>query len=140
MTHERRFGASSDAAMLLAVSPSAEDHETVKGCFGRSRWPVRTAASCAEAERVLGERNVAVMLCDCDLPDGDWRRALELANQLPEPPLVVVTSRLADDRLWAEVLNLGGYDLLVKPFDCTELRRVVELARANWQESRAVAM
>jgi len=36
-----------------------------------------------------------------------------------------VTSRLADERLWAEALNLGAYDVLAKPFDSTEAMRVV---------------
>jgi hypothetical protein len=29
-------------------------------------------------------------------------------QRVPKPPLLVVTSRLADEYLWAEVLNLGG--------------------------------
>jgi len=41
------------------------------------------------------------------------------------PPLLIVASRLADERLWAEVLNLGGYDVLLKPFEPAELRRVI---------------
>jgi DNA-binding response OmpR family regulator len=39
-----------------------------------------------------------------------------------------VTSRLADERLWAEVLSLGGYDVLMKPFDVSEVYRVIRLA------------
>jgi hypothetical protein len=41
---------------------------------------------------------------------------------------MIVTSRLADERLWAEVLNLGGYHLLAKPFDASEVVRVVGTA------------
>jgi DNA-binding response OmpR family regulator len=33
------------------------------------------------------------------------------------------------NKLWAEVLNLGGYDVLSKPFDPVEVRRVVENTR-----------
>ena len=40
-------------------------------------------------------------------------------------PNLVVTSRLADDRLWAEVLNLGGWDVLSTPFEAAELIRVL---------------
>ena len=42
--------------------------------------------------------------------------------------LMIVTSRLADERLWAEALNLGAYDVLAKPFDRTEAMRVVAAA------------
>jgi DNA-binding NtrC family response regulator len=50
--------------------------------------------------------------------------------------MLIVTDRLADERLWAEVLNLGGYDLLLKPFDPEELLRVVSSAWASWKFSR----
>ena len=52
---------------------------------------------------------------------------------MAEPPVVIVTSRIADDSLWAEVLNLGGYDVLAKPFREAELIWALESA---WQASR----
>jgi hypothetical protein len=39
-----------------------------------------------------------------------------------------VTFRTADERLWAEVLNLGGYGVLAQPFDANEVKRVAKLA------------
>jgi DNA-binding response OmpR family regulator len=69
-----------------------------------------------------------VVVCDQTLADGDWRDLLsDLQNVQLMPPLIV-SSRLVDGRLWAEVFNLGGYDLLTKPFAATEVRRVVKLA------------
>ena len=44
------------------------------------------------------------------------------------PPQLIVADRLADDALWAEVLNLGGYDLLMTPFEPEEVWRVVSMA------------
>ncbi len=37
-------------------------------------------------------------------------------------------SHLADGRMWADVLNLGGYDLLMKPLDPVETLRVLGMA------------
>ncbi len=48
-------------------------------------------------------------------------------------PNLIVTSRLADEGLWAEVLNLGGYDVLAQPFDAEEVYRVVFLAWDEWK-------
>jgi len=50
-----------------------------------------------------------------------------------------VADRLADDRLWAEVLNLGAYDLLIKPFDTQEVLRTVGLACKTGQNHSAGA-
>ena len=52
---------------------------------------------------------------------------------------MIVTSRLADDRLWAEVLNLGGYDVLAKPFDASEVARVVGTAWAGCGKENGVS-
>jgi len=52
----------------------------------------------------------------------------------PDPPLVIVTSHLADERLWAEALNLGAYDVLAKPFDAIEVGRILGLAWQHWQD------
>jgi FixJ family two-component response regulator len=59
---------------------------------------------------------------------------LEHISLLPDPPLLIVTSRLADARLWAEALNLGAYDVLAKPFDATQVIRIVGLAWQHWLE------
>jgi hypothetical protein len=48
------------------------------------------------------------------------------------PPQLVVTSRLADDALWSEVLNRGGYDVLPEPFEHEEVERVISSARRHF--------
>jgi DNA-binding response OmpR family regulator len=53
---------------------------------------------------------------------------LESMAGLNEPPALIVASRLADDHLWLEVLNAGGYDVLARPFDRQEANRTIALA------------
>jgi DNA-binding response OmpR family regulator len=82
----------------------------------------------------LREAGTCVIFCEHSLPDGSWTRILEVIEDCSAPPLLIVTSRLADDRLWAEVLNLGGFDVLAKPFNEREVRHVLASAltyRAN---------
>jgi len=49
-------------------------------------------------------------------------------GRLRASSVLVVTSKLADESLWAEVLNLGGDDVLAQPFDHEEVTRVVRSA------------
>jgi len=63
---------------------------------------------------------------------GSWKDVLEQVTILPDPPSLIVTSRLAEERLWAEALNLGAYDVLAKPLDRTEAMRVVGAASRAW--------
>ena len=62
------------------------------------------------------------------LEDGTWKSVLGHIRGEAHPPLLVVTSRVADEHLWAEVLNLGGYDVLAKPFIAEEVRHVCTTA------------
>ena len=76
----------------------------------------------------LRNHRITVLVCGSVLPDGNWKQLLEGLAVLPAPPSLIVTSKHADDALWAEVLNLGAYDVLSKPFDRAEVTRTISLA------------
>ena len=117
-----------ESITLLAVSPYRDDHDCLKNMLHRDKWTVRTARSCDEAAQAVKDSTPAVVACETDLPDGNWKDLFHLITALQNPPPVVVLSRHADESLWAEVLKLGGYDVLAKPFDETEVSRVFEMA------------
>ena len=127
---------------VLCVDPSPEDHAALEDIFNNSPWSIcpdslwtlQISGSLKSAWRVLRAQQFPLVLCACDLQPGTWRELLDLLAFLPEPPFLIVTSRLADERLWAEALNLGAYDVLAKPFDRTEVTRVVSMAWMHWTE------
>lgn len=121
---------------VLCVSASEPDHYSLGHLFSRTKWTLLKACSREEGLRILRAGPVPVVICDCLLPDGCWKDLIEEAAALPHPPVIIVTSRLADDKLWAEVMNLGGYDVLEKPFNQSELVRVVSLAWLAWKNQR----
>ena len=53
---------------------------------------------------------------------------LRYTSHAPNGQVLIVTSHAGDDALWAEVLNLGGYDVLAQPFDPSEVARVITSA------------
>jgi DNA-binding response OmpR family regulator len=91
-------------------------------------WRTRCVRGFRKARALLNLDLVRVVVCEHALPDGDWRDLLGVAASRQCPPPIIVTSRLADERLWAEVLNLGGYDVLAKPLDRDESLRAIGLA------------
>ena len=110
---------------ILSVSTAVEDHTVVRQSVSGISCSLQTAGDCRTALAQLGDGRIAVVVCERDLPDGTWRDILEHLGSAPGRPLLIVTSRLADERLWAEVLNLGGYDVLAKPFNAEEARHVL---------------
>ena len=91
-----------------------------------------SVCDCNDAERMLETQPpVQVVVTDAALPDGDWRRVIEIVVR-PCPNIeVVVCSRFGDPKLWLDVLEEGGYDVLVEPFEHEEVRRIVEVAAAR---------
>jgi DNA-binding response OmpR family regulator len=113
---------------VLIVSPTEEDPEYFRLLFPEPVWRVLSVDSVRDATKLLEARPVGVVLTEHDLKDGPWSDLLDPAASARWSPPVVVVSRHADEALWAQVLNLGGYDVLMKPFDATEVRRVVGMA------------
>lgn len=116
----------------LIVSPSGEDHRALIEILRPAGWSVECARSYAQAARYLERQETPVVIAARDLPDGNWKTVLNLLMRMAFPPKLIVTARLADDRLWAEVLNLGGFDVLAQPFYHGEVTRSVGHACRCW--------
>ena len=137
---QARTGGARNVA-VLSVDPNDMDGHALERIFGESGCNARMDARCAltacpsvaAAFSQLRQEQFAIVLCNDDLTGGTWRDVWEHISLLPDPPLFIVTSRLADERLWVEALNLGAYDVLVQPFDAGEVLRVLSLAWAHWQ-------
>jgi len=123
-------GYSADA--VVAVSLARDDHRMLTTIFNASPWKLIRAPSIAYGTRHARSRGVRVVICERDPPDGNWKTLFERVQRVPRAPRFIVASRLADDRLWAEVLNEGAYDLLATPFDTSEVHRVVSYAIDSW--------
>jgi DNA-binding response OmpR family regulator len=100
--------------------------------FRECGWRLFEAPDRWRATQCLRRHPVQVVIAKSDMPDGSWREMLDHLRCLVRPPLLIVTSRTADEHLWAEVLNLGGYDVLAEPFERDEMVRVVASARRHF--------
>jgi DNA-binding NtrC family response regulator len=124
-------------SVVLLVSARTEDHDSLRGIFDGSRWELHGAWTANEGRKVIqrDHREIPVVICQHSLPDGDWKLMLAGLDRIDVRPSLIVSSRLADDRLWAEVLNLGAFDLLLgAPFEPEEVLRVTE--SACWERNK----
>ena len=124
---------------LLTVSPYLDDAKCLEGILGSKECSFRRSPSCSEAKEALLRMEPKVVICEKNLPDGDWRDILRSVRYFKESPPVVVISECADESLWAEVLNLGGYDVMLKPFEAAEVRRIIPMALRHGQRAHALA-
>ncbi|HLN01747.1 MAG TPA: hypothetical protein VK335_20835 [Bryobacteraceae bacterium] len=107
--------------------------------FGRSKWKLLFTCTLRETQTALSVVP-GVVISGVRLSDGHgWNDLLRELQTMDCPPPLIVSDRLADERLWAEVLNLGGYDLLLKPFDAKEVHHAVSTACRRTEHVQAIA-
>src|SRR4051812_32466583 len=82
---------------VLVVSSHSEDVSAVRQILKNGAWRISAVASVQDARERLKQNEVSVVLCERELADSDWREVLAVTKELPIPPMVVVTSRHADE-------------------------------------------
>ena len=115
---------------VLSLSPLDDDHLSIQAIIGHSTWVHLPCYELGSAVNLFQKYEIAVILCAEHLRDGSWMDVLDHISFLPDPPSLIVISRAANERLWAEALNLGAWDVLAKPLD---RREVIRSVKSGWQ-------
>jgi len=105
-----------------------------------SKWTLLASPNPESAVTVLRERRgplIPIVVCECGLSPDLWKELLQKLATLSDPPYLIVTSRLANERLWAEALDLGAYDVLASPLDKEEVIRTLHSAWLHWSNRHA---
>lgn len=123
----------------LLIGEYETDRSLVRDIFRKLRWHLFEARDRRGAIQCLKRNPVHVVLTETEGPDWNWKQMLRALRGVRPQPQLIVTSRLADNHLWAEVLNVGAYDVLLQPFEREEVERVVASARRhfNFEPERA---
>jgi DNA-binding NtrC family response regulator len=123
----------------MLASAHLSDRAALHRILRCTRWKLSAHGNCGEALPHLRQHRVPVAISDAELAQSGWKCILEGIAGLPDRPMLIVSSRLADERLWAEVLNLGGWDVLATPFQPDEVLRVSLHAWQFWEHENRPA-
>src|SRR5579859_2973287 len=124
---------------VLFVSPHRQDARVLSRMVISLSLPFKHVANLAYARTVIENGLYAVILTEANLPDGTWLDVLDLARQVSPGVEVIVTDAGADARFWAEVLNLGAYDVIAQPFAAGEVQRILRNACSRFATEPKVA-
>jgi DNA-binding response OmpR family regulator len=105
--------------------------------FEDANWKLFTARGCKDGMAQLDREQIPIVICEAQLPDGSWKDVLSRLAPILKPPLLLVASHQANEPLWSEVLNLGGFDLLATPFRQVEVGYAIGSAWFDWKYGRA---
>jgi FixJ family two-component response regulator len=110
------------------ICSESREIESLLNALHGTRWRARVASSCAEAIAATETTRFGAVICGMRLPDGTWKDVRAMLQQRSPATRLIVFSRFADERLWADVLHLGGYDVLQPPFDSRQVLAAVDSA------------
>ena len=82
----------------------------------------------AEADRLIHERKIDLVLLDIRLPDGSGLDFLVKVRDLDEEILVIVITAFPEVKTAVRAMKEGARDFIVKPFELEELHLAVERA------------
>lgn len=122
--------------MIVFVSSSEQDWELLREVADRIGSGTARSRDIDHARDHIEKTGAELVIVDVTTDrESNWRTLLSDIQQ--RPFALIVASRKADEELWAEVLNLGGFDVLSLPFERDELEFSVlaalnRLRGGNW--------
>jgi DNA-binding response OmpR family regulator len=122
----------------LVVGNLGPDLALLRDVFRRYGWELLEASGLRECLACVRDRSVHVVIACGEKAHWNWQSLLDRLQTLPRIPPLIVASWNADELLWAEVLNMGGYDVLARPLDGDEVARVVAAACRSAEPPRAM--
>ena len=110
---------------ILFISGCPDDARVLSQMLQSLPLDLDHTVSLRRARTMLRKKTYQAILTATELADATWLDVVLAAESGSGRLPVIVTDPQADSRLWAEVLNRGGYDLLAQPFYAPEVRRIL---------------
>ena len=117
------------APELLFVSSVRARQTEFGACLRGTGWKVDPAPTIEDALVAAQARAYDVILADYDLnPRGCWKDLLSGTRCLQGQPPVLLACSATDTGLWADAINAGAFDLILRPFDRMEVLCALKFA------------
>lgn len=122
---------------VLGILPTAEQEMLQDILASSDCYDLICIRSPGFARAALLSRKPAIVITSDRFEGGQtWKDVLRETARAAVKPEVIVGSRLADDRLWAEVLNHGAFDLLEIPYRRSDVLYTISFAVRMHGQSR----
>jgi DNA-binding NtrC family response regulator len=120
---------------VLAVTDQPAERQNLRSLTANTQWRFHEADSINSAIQTIIAHDIGVVITACQLPDGNWVDFLECLRTRRNGPRLIIYSPAADTRFWADVLSMGGYDVLATPFDREEVLRAAYIGWLSWSRA-----
>lgn len=105
---------------ILVVDDEPQIQRFLRPALIASDFDVLTAASAAEARRLIATRSPDLVILDLGLPDRDGKTVIADVRAFSQVPIIVLSARDQESEK-VDALDLGADDYIEKPFGIAEL-------------------
>ncbi|MBL7851843.1 MAG: response regulator [Cyclobacteriaceae bacterium] len=117
------------SAHILVIEDNPEMLENITSILQLAQYRVTAARNGKEGVKLAQQLRPDLILCDIMMPELDGYGVLHILHSEPETallPFVFITAK-ADKKDLRHGMNLGADDYLTKPFESTDLLKMVEV-------------
>jgi hypothetical protein len=121
---------------VLLASERDDDYQTLQALLHNTRWSLARALSWGEASSFCGRVVNPVVLVDRHFQGSDWRFTVSSLLNPTANCCLILLSDVSDPYLWNELVQYGGFEVLARPFERSEVLRTLAFAQkhceADW--------
>ncbi len=123
------LSANNKSPKILLIEDNSEMAENITSILELANYDVLYAANGKQGVAVAQQSQPDLILCDIMMPELDGYGVLHILNHDPDTASIpfVFLSAKADKSEVREGMNLGADDYITKPFDSTDLLKVIEI-------------
>jgi len=116
---------------LLIVTSRAEDVSELNEILRGTSWLLTDVSSLDDAVAKLQAAALPIIFYDRGAAGVCWQETIERLIAARKGSCVVLISNVADQYLWEEVVQHGGFDLLPRPFRKDQVLSALAFAHAH---------
>jgi FixJ family two-component response regulator len=118
---------------VLLASERDDDYRQLKTLLQDTKWSVARALSWSEVSSICNCLTYPVILVDRRFQASDWRFTVSSLLNLTANRCLILLSDVSDPYMWNELVQYGGFDVLTRPFERSEVMRTLAFAQKHFE-------
>src|SRR5450756_755842 len=121
---------------ILLASERDDDYRTLRALLQNTKWTLVRPLSWGEVSSFCDRAVNPVVLVDRHFQGSDWRFTVSSLLNTTASCCLILLSDVSDPYLWNELVQQGGFEVLARPFERSEVLRTLAFAQkhceADW--------
>ena len=118
---------------VLLASERDDDYQTLQALLQDTKWSVVRALSLGEVCGFCDCSVSPVILVDRHFQGSNWRSTVSSLLNPAASRCLILLSDVSDSYLWNELVQHGGFDVIARPFERSEVLRTLAFAQRHYE-------